>query len=107
MAERNDTDLLTVGILVLAIIASVAALYFASELLVPIALAAMLSVLLRPIVRWLQQLGVPPLLGATIVVFGLIAIGIAIGFALTAPVKKWIAEAPQHLSAAEARLNRI
>jgi predicted PurR-regulated permease PerM len=94
-------------VLVIAVILSVAALYLGSQFFIPIALALVLTVLFRPVVRGLERLGLPPLLGAGIVVLGIIGAGLGIGFALSGPVRGWIETAPQRLSAAEQRLNRI
>jgi predicted PurR-regulated permease PerM len=73
----------------------VAALYFAQSLLIPLALAFMLSILLSPIVRLLNRFGIPEGISAAALVLsllGLIAVG---GWSLSGPVSQWIDDAPR------------
>lgn len=59
----------------LALLATVAALYFAQEVLIPLALATILSFLLAPLVRWLEHWGlprVPAVLLITVLLFGVL-----------------------------------
>ncbi|WP_175500527.1 AI-2E family transporter [Bradyrhizobium sp. NFR13] len=60
----------------------VAALYFAREILVPIALAILLSFVLSPLVRALQRLNLP----RSIAVLGAVSLAVAITFSLAAMV---------------------
>jgi predicted PurR-regulated permease PerM len=73
----------------------VGALYFAQDLLIPLALAFMLSVLLSPIVRFFGRIGVPDGISAVVLVLtllGFIAIG---GWSLSGPVSQWVTDAPR------------
>jgi predicted PurR-regulated permease PerM len=73
----------------------VGALYFAQSLLVPLALAFMLSILLSPIVRLFRRFGIPEGISAAALVLsllGLIAVG---GWSLSGPVSQWIDDAPR------------
>jgi predicted PurR-regulated permease PerM len=97
----------TAGIVILAVIAAVGALYLGADFLVPIALAFLLNILLRPLVREFERFRVPPAISAAIVVLGVLAIITMLGMTLTPPLKKWMNEAPQNLSRAEARLRRL
>src|SRR5690349_6212492 len=63
---------LRVAIIGIFLILLVGALYFAQDLIIPIALAFMLSVLLSPIVRGLRRLNVPEGASAVVLVLGLI-----------------------------------
>ncbi len=92
------------GITILATLAVIGALFFSRILLVPIALALLLSVLLRPIVRGLERIRLPSTLGAAIVVLALLGGLIGAGFAAADPVREWIAEAPATLKVAKAKL---
>lgn len=92
------------GITILATLAVIAALFFSRILLVPIALALLLSVLLRPIVRGLEQIHLPTTLGAALVVLALLGGMIGAGFAAADPVREWMVEAPVTLKAAKAKL---
>jgi predicted PurR-regulated permease PerM len=97
----------TVGIVILASLAVIGALYVGREFLIPIALAFLFNALLRPIVRALQTVRVPAPVGATVVVIGLLALVTAGGFALAAPAQSWVANAPQSLAAAQEKLRKL
>ena len=71
------------------------ALYFAQDLLIPLALAFLLSVLLSPIVRGLAGLGVHEGVSATFIVLALLAIIAIGGWSLSAPVAQWVNDAPR------------
>jgi predicted PurR-regulated permease PerM len=105
--SNESTGPRTAGIVVIAVIAAVAALYLGAVFLVPIAFAMVLNALFRPVVRGLQKLRLPAPAGAAIVVLGLLAAMVGLAFAAAAPAKAWFAEAPQKLSAAEAKLSRF
>ena len=89
------------GITILATLAVIAALFFSRILLVPIALALLLSVLLRPIVRGLEQIHLPTTLGAALVVLALLGGMIGAGFAAADPVREWMVEAPVTLKGSQ------
>lgn len=92
---------------ILAALAIVAALYFGAEFLAPIALAVILAVLFRPIVRGLSRLHLPAPVGATIVVLGLTAALVGAFYLLSVPVRKFAANAPATLAAAQEKLARF
>ncbi|MFL5493961.1 MAG: AI-2E family transporter [Gemmatimonadales bacterium] len=95
------------ALIVLATLATICALYFGREFLVPIALSVLFTGLLRPLVRSLEALRIPTAAGATVVlVVFLGAVGLGAN-ALADPVRGWIAKAPQSLTQAEARLRRL
>ena len=73
------------------------ALYFAASLLVPIAAAVLLSMMLAPIVRFLEKLHVPRPLASALVVLSVVALLGAGLLALADPAKNWIEKAPQSL----------
>jgi predicted PurR-regulated permease PerM len=94
----------SVSLMILATLAVVAALFFGRVFFVPIALALLLSALLRPLVRGLENLHIPSTAGAAIVVLTLLGLLIGSGYAVAPPVKSWIVEAPATFKAAKARL---
>ena len=88
---------LSVAPTIIAVLVVFYTLYFAASLLVPIAAAVLLSMLLAPIVQFLERLYVPRLLASAIVVLatvGLIGTGI---IALAVPAQSWIEKAPESL----------
>jgi predicted PurR-regulated permease PerM len=97
----------SVGIGIGATIAVLLVLYFARAFFLPIAFAFALNALFRPIVRRLGALRFPAPAGATIVVLTLIALMVGAVFALTRPMKGWMAKAPETFDAAEKKLSRV
>jgi predicted PurR-regulated permease PerM len=95
------------GIVILATLAVVAALYFGRVFLVPIALAVLFTALLRPLVRRFERAGLSAPIGATIVLLvflGVLGVGT---LALADPVREWMSEAPKMLGAAEQHVRSL
>lgn len=76
MTNKKDTSTASAGLFTLVTLAlAIAALYFAKEILLPVALAALLSFVLTPLVRYLEYLRlrrVPAVVIVTLLAFGLI-----------------------------------
>ncbi|HEX3276764.1 MAG TPA: AI-2E family transporter [Gemmatimonadales bacterium] len=95
------------GIVVLATLAVVAALYFGRELLVPVALAGLFTALLRPLVRPFERAGLSAPIGSTVVMLvllGVLGVGASL---LSGPVHQWLAQAPDTFAAAQAKLQSL
>jgi len=73
----------------------VGALYFAQDLLVPLVLAFLLSVLLSPIVRTLRRFGIPEGVTAVLLVLALLGLVAAGGWSLSGPISQWLDDAPR------------
>lgn len=80
----------------LAIVAVLAVLYFAKDVFIPVTLAIVLSLLLRPAVRWMHRRRIPEAVGA-LVCLSCLVIAIAAGVVpLLGPAQKWVEGLPQH-----------
>jgi predicted PurR-regulated permease PerM len=79
----------------LFLLASLGALYAASEIVLPIVLAFVLNLLLQPVVRLCERLHFPRSLGAVVAVVLLIAVVAALGMALSGPAASWAARLPE------------
>jgi predicted PurR-regulated permease PerM len=82
-------------------------LYFAASLILPIYLAALLSLVLSPLVRGLERAWVPPPLGAAIV---LIVVFAGVGYAfslLMPPATEWMSRGPGAVAQIEQRLRVV
>lgn len=90
-AKTLDT-LATVLITVLVI----GILYFAREILVPIAIAVVLSFVLSPLVRVLRKVGLGRTLSVGLVVFATLLLAIGVGMVLAKQVSDLAADAPQY-----------
>jgi predicted PurR-regulated permease PerM len=105
--ERDNGGVRSVGIGILATLAVIAALSYGREFLAPIAMAMILNALFRPVIRWMRKLHFPAPLASAIVVLGLLAVLLGVGYALSVPIKGWTARAPETLAAANVRLERL
>ena len=93
-----------VGIVMLATLAGIGALYVGRAFFVPLALALLLNALLRPLVRGLERLRVSTVVGATMVSLGLLGALVVGGFALVNPVREWVSQLPASFEAAGRKL---
>jgi predicted PurR-regulated permease PerM len=90
----NIRSALLTGIFVLLLLN---ALYVAAEVLIPLVLALLFSLVFSPLVRSLERTRIPAPVGALVAVLTLIAIiGSAVYF-LSEPASTWMAEAPSAL----------
>ncbi len=83
---------------VLAGLAIIGFLYLAEVVLMPVVLAWVGGLALKPLIRWMSNIHVPPKLGAAIVLAAFILIT---GFGvvrLSQPAVQWMQEAPRHMA---------
>ena len=91
----------------LVVLGVVAFLYFARPVVLPIFLACVGGMALKPLIRWLSQYHVPPGLSAAVVLSLLIA-GAAIGFIqLGHPALAWMNDAPQHMTELRQKVQKL
>jgi predicted PurR-regulated permease PerM len=76
-------------------------------LLVPIAVALLLTLLLGPLVRWMSRYGVAEPVAAGLIVFGTITVIGATILALTGPATEWLRRAPATMHRVEEKLRVI
>ena len=82
----------------LIVLGGVAFLYFARPVILPIFLACVAGMALKPLIRWLSSWHIPPALSAGVVLCLLVAV-VSIGFfELVRPALAWMNEAPQHMT---------
>ena len=97
LAERRLRELRMIRRLMLGsfLLALFTATYFARDVLLPIVLAILLTLTLRPVVRGMQRIGITPGISAVLV---MLAIGLGFGVAgyfLSGPIGDMAARAPQ------------
>lgn len=80
---------------VLAVLAVLYTLYYGKAFILPVVLAALLALLLSPMVTALRQLKVPSPLGAGLVVLALLTIIGGAASLLSEPAWEWLRQAPQ------------
>ncbi len=93
--------------MVLTVLGVIAFLYFARPVVLPVVLAVVAGMALKPLIRWLSCCHIAPAISAGVVIVLLVA---ALGtgfFHLGRPAVKWLNEAPQHLAELRVRALRI
>lgn len=85
----------------------IAGLQFASSLLVPIAVAVLLSLLLGPLVRGMSRYGVAEPVAAGLIVFGTITLLGCTILILAAPATEWLRQAPATMRRVEEKLRTV
>lgn len=107
VAVASSRRVESVGITILAVLATIYTLYFARELLRPIVFALLLSFLFSPVVRALARLRIRPPIGAAMVVLTLLGTAAFGVYELSGPVQSWAATAPETLAATRGKLRTV
>ena len=100
----RDPDVILKGLFLLAIFYT---FYFARDVLLPVVLALLLTLIFSPAVRVLNKLRLPEPVGAAVVIVALVA---ALGFAvysLIDPAIEWIGKVPETLKQIEDKVRGI
>jgi predicted PurR-regulated permease PerM len=104
---KGGSGAVSTSVAIIAVVAAGAALFFAQEIFIPIALGLLFAALFRPIVTGLSEARVPAPVTATLVVLGCLGLlGAGVVF-LSRPVRAWVNEAPKTLSAARGKLEKL
>lgn len=82
-------------------------LYFAREMVLPVVVALILSLVFLPFVRAMKNIFIPAPVGAAIVVLGLLAVLLGGTYRLAEPTSVWLNRVPQGLLEIDAKLRRI
>ena len=92
---------------VLIVLGTIAFLYFARPVVLPVFLAVVAGMALKPLMRWLSYGHIPPALSAAAVLCLLVgAIGIG-SFELGRPAVTWMNDAPAHMAELRQRVQRM
>ena len=93
--------------IVLIVLGTIAFLYFARPLVLPVVLACVAGVTLKPLIRWSSCCHIPPALSAAVVLCFLVA-AVGVGFfQLGRPALTWMNEAPQHMTELRQRVLKL
>ena len=93
--------------IVLIVLGVIAFLYFARPVVLPVFLACVAGMTLKPLIRWLSCCHIPPALSAAVVLCLLVA-AVGVGFfQLGRPALTWMNEAPQHMTALRQRVQKM
>jgi predicted PurR-regulated permease PerM len=103
-AAANKTTPAQIVLIVLGVIAF---LYFARPVVLPVFLACVAGMTLKPLIRWLSCCHIPPALSAAVVLCLLVA-AVGVGFfQLGRPALTWMNEAPQHMTELRQRVLKL
>jgi predicted PurR-regulated permease PerM len=93
--------------IILILLGTITFLYFARPVVLPIFLACVAGMALKPLIRWLSYCHIPPALSAAVILCLLVS-GVAIGFLqLGRPALTWMNEAPEHMTELRQRVQKI
>jgi predicted PurR-regulated permease PerM len=104
---RKPISVTAISVLGLFILAMFYTLYAAREFLLPVCLALILSLLLRPAVRGLGRLKIPQSLGAAVVLAALLLIFGTGMLLLSGPASSWIQRAPESFEKVEQKVRSV
>jgi predicted PurR-regulated permease PerM len=91
----------------LIVLGTTAFLYFGRPVILPVFLACLASMTLKPLMRWMALLRFPTPLAAA-VVFALLVTALVVGFfQIGRPAVKWIDDAPEHVADLKARVQKL
>jgi len=97
MARSVDSTVKTSRFIVLlSVCVVVTALYFARDVLIPLALAVLFSFLFTPAVRWLEHRKVPRIAATLIVVCAAMAMVGSVGYVVAKQIKSVVGELPNY-----------
>ena len=82
-------------------------LYFAREFFLPVVLGWILSMLLKPVVRFLCRLHIPIGIGAAIVLMGMLAVFLTGAYLLSGPASAWLQRAPESFEKVEGKVRQM
>ncbi|HJQ64233.1 MAG TPA: AI-2E family transporter [Burkholderiales bacterium] len=105
--ERVRRRIPAVAVTGLFVLATFYTFYFARDILLPIVLAALLTLVLTPVMRVFIAIRIPAPVGAAIVVAGVLAtLGVGASL-LIQPASEWMARAPETLNLLEKKLRTV
>ena len=95
------------GQIALIAMGTITFLYFARPVVLPIFLACMAGMTLKPLIRWLSECHIRPALSAAVVLC-LFVVAVGIGFLeLGRPAMAWMNDAPEHMRQLRQRVQKM
>jgi predicted PurR-regulated permease PerM len=88
-------DARTIFLGILCLIAVLACLYIAQDIVVPVVLALVLKLLFQSLVSLLERVHVPRVAGALIALAVLVSVFVGLGTLLSSPAAQWVSQLPQ------------
>jgi predicted PurR-regulated permease PerM len=85
----------TVFLGILTLIAILACLYVARDIVLPVVLALVLKLLFQPLVKVLERIHIPKAVGALFSIALLLGVFVGLGMLLSSPASRWATQIPQ------------
>ena len=99
----SDVRTLKRGVLAILTLLTLGVCYLAQEVLIPLLLALLVSLLLSPAVTFLQRLFIPRVLGSILILIAVVGAFAGGVMRLAGPARDWIANAPATIQTLEQR----
>ena len=93
--------------IVLIVLGTIAFLYFARPVVLPVFLACVAGMALKPLIRWLSCGHIPPAISAAVVLCLLVAAVVFGFFQLGRPAMTWMNDAPAHMAELRQRVQKM
>jgi predicted PurR-regulated permease PerM len=91
---QGPLDIRSIALTGIFLLFTLYTLYFARDFFLPVVLAFVLSSLLAPAVRGMIRLHIPRMIGAGIIIAGLLGLGAYATYRLSEPTQQWLQKAP-------------
>lgn len=104
---RSGGRVLTSAAVILAILGIVYTLYLGSTFLAPTFTAAIIALMIAPIPRAMERIGIPGGIAAALTVLGSVLTVVALLLLLTPTVQEWIDRGPEVLRSVENKLRHV
>ena len=93
--------------IILILLGAIGFLYFARPVVLPVVLACIAAMTLKPLIRWSSCCHIPPALSAAVVLCLLVSTSGIGFFQLGRPALTWMNDAPQHMTELRHRVQKI
>ncbi|MGF1457535.1 MAG: AI-2E family transporter [Leptolyngbyaceae cyanobacterium] len=107
MLQREKASIVRLLVAIAAFVIVVAGLKASAELLSPVLLSLFIVLVTAPIVQWLQVRGIPSWLANTLVILGVVAVGLLLVLFLAASVAQLTSAVPEYRSLLDAQFEQF
>ena len=104
---KTQRDWLAVGVWVIAFAVLFAGLYWLRPIVVPLVLAVLGYLVLRPVVCRVAAIGIPQTASAILVMLGLVASVLLCASMILVPAQQWVAKAPESFADVKSEIDEL